>query len=618
MAFEANKISFNYGFYLKCGVLQVLLAAVAFYFFYIEGRAAEIPALCFVGFVAFLGIYHIAAWGHQHARVKGLNNIKESMISMENLRQALDGAARHSLFIGWGFFWDITHTRRYHHIKNEAENELIVKKEKKVGGKHFAHNLNGSEDAMVLPLPRHTIIAGTTGIGKTRFIELLSLQIAERGECLIIIDPKGDKELLNAVYQACIVAGREDDFEFMSLAHPTKSCTMNPLAAFTEAGDIADRIASILPNKGNSQPFVDFCYDVLTVVVTVMLLIDKDITLANIKKYVLESGMGDGNSELYTDAITYMEMNRGMSQNQREQIEKGIEDLRMMIDHDPGHFTKMTTSLKPVMNVLTSGNVGPQLSPKTADLTWQNIIEDKKVVYINLASMINDYRASTVGKLIMQDLISYVGQIYSYKDNPGQSPVHCFVDEFGTVIYEGFTDLLNKSRGAGVHMYLGMQTTADIEAGGTAAMRRQVFGLVENKIYLRIPDTELAQELCATFGDVQIEKISLTRTIAAKPSSPDELFSSTTAERKDLQDVPLLSPEILTSLPRGHAIISTEGRPPIKFRFPLVDHDTENNVNFFEEVLLEKTPESERKYELTSAVDDWDNMDFEDQKYLDQ
>lgn len=41
----------------------------------------------------------------------------------------------------------------------------------------------------------HSLIVGTTGSGKTRMFDILISQAILRGEAVIIIDPKGDKEM---------------------------------------------------------------------------------------------------------------------------------------------------------------------------------------------------------------------------------------------------------------------------------------------------------------------------------------------------------------------------------------------------------------------------------------
>src|SRR6185369_5970539 len=51
-----------------------------------------------------------------------------------------------------------------------------------------------TEQPLFLPdwlLNQHLLVLGTTGVGKTRLLELLALQAVARGDAVILIDPKG-------------------------------------------------------------------------------------------------------------------------------------------------------------------------------------------------------------------------------------------------------------------------------------------------------------------------------------------------------------------------------------------------------------------------------------------
>lgn len=72
--------------------------------------------------------------------------------------------------------------------------------------------------------------------------------------------------------------------------------------------------------------------------------------------------------------------------------------------------------------------------------------------------MKDSYVSSNVGKLFIQDLVSYIGTLYTRQST--FKMVYLYVDETYSVIYEGFVDILNKMRAAGLHLVLGLQTTA--------------------------------------------------------------------------------------------------------------------------------------------------------------
>ena len=53
------------------------------------------------------------------------------------------------------------------------------------------------------------------------------------------------------------------------------------------------------------------------------------------------------------------------------------------------------------------------------------------------------------------------------------------------------------------------------------------------------------------------------------------LFRSTYSEEKKLQEVPLVSPDLLMSLPKGQAFVYSQGRMPLKIRLPLIAGEPE-------------------------------------------
>ncbi|WP_285905092.1 type IV secretory system conjugative DNA transfer family protein [Pseudodesulfovibrio pelocollis] len=600
MAFKASQIPTKWGFYYRCGLTQLFLAYALYSLLKWYGIMGYL-GLGSIAFISYLGGYHILSGLNVSYRVRRLNKPNEYTVNLPHLRKFIKKKPQR-MYLGRGFTWDVTHSQLYHYLTNEIENNKILKKEGKIAGRHYVHNLSDHEEDIVMDLPRHTLIVGTTGVGKTRMLELLSVQRIEYGEIVVIIDPKGDRSLINAVYQSCVEAGRKDDFRFVSLAHPTRSCSINPIANYVGAGDIAGRITSIMDQGKGSDVFIAFCYDVIATVADVMLTIGIPITLKNIKQYCIVS------MESLADKVDEFEAENKITANHAQVLRATMVDLQTKIEHNRDHFSKMTTSLIPVMKVLTAGNVGGILSPEYADLSWQQIIDKKLVVYFYLGSMIDNYASSTVGKLLVQDLVSFVGQIYSFKVKSKFVPIHVMVDEFFSVLFGGYVDMLNKSREAGVQMYLGMQTTADIESKGSTAMKNQIIGLLENIICLRTPEQEMADKISTDFGTVEIEKRMRTQGTSANPGDSKVIYTSSISERIDKKEVPLLVPDIIKGLPRGHAIVSSEGRAPYKIKFPLIDRKPEEVINYFEDNILGMGERPVIGDEFESVVDQWDDV----------
>ena len=75
----------------------------------------------------------------------------------------------------------------------------------------------------------HTLVLGTTRVGKTRLAELLVAQDIRRGETVIVFDPKGDLDLLGRMFAECQRTGRLEQFHVFHLGYPEFSERYNPV-----------------------------------------------------------------------------------------------------------------------------------------------------------------------------------------------------------------------------------------------------------------------------------------------------------------------------------------------------------------------------------------------------
>lgn len=540
--------------------------------------------ICFCG----RGICHILHGRRRKIALFKLGEPVKFSITIEEIEEAKKKTdTEEGLYLGSGFAWGPEHAQAYHEISNMPEKQRHFNPMGPDGGSPYIHNLGTyidekADQPQIHTLPEHTGIIGLTGVGKTRLLEIILAQLIHKGPPIVIIDPKSDKDLLDVTYQCCLAAGCTDRFEYFSLAHPQASAGMNPFANYNTAGEVAGRITSIMPDSGNSKPFIDFCYDVLAGVAQVLILLRKEITLKNLYKFAVLD-----RKALLNEAKIFRAENN-LPESHARQLDEAISQLDVKVQHDAAHFQKMTTSLMPVLGTLSTGNVGALLNPeKTAKpLTWERIFKEDLVLYMSLASMKNSYVSSLVSMLFVQDLVSFCGTEYTRKSH--HKDKWLILDEAPTAIYEGYVDIGNKLRAAGVHWMPCMQTTSDIEAKISAPVSRQIFSLLSNKIYMRILDLPQAEELAESLGSCQVPKQTLTRNLAGTLKGPDihsgELYRSGFSERIDMVDTPLLPKPVLSSLPRGQAILVTQGYQPIKLRIPLLKREGLPSFSYFEHI----------------------------------
>jgi hypothetical protein len=263
-------------------------------------------------------------------------------------------------------------------------------------------------------LGQHMLMLGTTGVGKTRLLELLALQAIERGDAVIIIDPKGDDRLLSRVRAA---AGER--FRLFSLPHPEKSIRYNPIGRYHEVREVADRVAALLPSSADAIPFRNFGWEIVNTVAR----------------------------EFHgKQPMTFQALKRGA-------IDHPIKPLS---DRPRDHHLKMASALIPILSKLSID----QFCPKKGGLSWDEADRDRQVVYFSLGSLLGGETSSAVAKMALLDLQSYVGARYAYAK--GQGPIWLFVDELGDVVTSEFVSILNKSRGAGLRVVACGQTAADL------------------------------------------------------------------------------------------------------------------------------------------------------------
>lgn len=130
-----------------------------------------------------------------------------------------------------------------------------------VGGSSLLHGIELDEIDVTLPLGErvgHTLVMGTTRVGKTRLAEIFITQDIRRGDVVIVFDPKGDADLLKRTYAEAKRAGREDEFYVFHLGWPDISARYNAIGRFGRISEVASRVAGQLSNEGNSAAFKEF------------------------------------------------------------------------------------------------------------------------------------------------------------------------------------------------------------------------------------------------------------------------------------------------------------------------------------------------------------------------
>ncbi len=460
----------------------------------------------------------------------------------------------------------------------------------------------------------HTLVLGTTRVGKTRFSELLISQDIRNGNVVLVFDPKGDVDLLRRTYAEAKRCGREKQFVMFHLGYPEHSCRYNAIGRFSRITEVATRISSQLPGQGSSSAFREFAWRFVNIIAHALVELRQVPNYLKIRKYIndIEPLFVDYARSLLMRtepagwASEVKDIERSLNPRtlptalkardpqavalykyvqERDIDDPVLEGLISAFKYDRTYFDKIVSSVGPLMEKLTTGAVAELISPnETAKdprpmMEWLSVIRNGGIVYIGLDALSDSTVAAAVGNSMFADLVSVAGYLYKFgidgEGKPYRAPprVCIHADEFNELIGDEFVPLLNKSGGAGFQVTAYTQTLSDVEARvGARARAGQVTGNFNSLFMLRVKELATAELLTSQLPKVEIRGLSASSSASDIQDIDGKLhFQTRNDDRLSSAELPLLSPSDIVSLPRGQAFALLDGGNLWKVRFPLPD-----------------------------------------------
>ncbi|EOX3342125.1 type IV secretion system DNA-binding domain-containing protein, partial [Vibrio cholerae] len=189
------------------------------------------PFWWMTGISSGMALYRLPEAYRLHKLQKGLKGKPLAFMELSHLQKVM---AKHpdELWLGYGFEWDQRHAQRAYEILKRDKQTLLNQGHGKQMGSTWIHGVEPKEEDVYQPVGHtegHTLIVGTTGAGKTRCFDAMITQAILRNEAVIIIDPKGDKELKDNAQRACIAAGSPERFVYFHPGFPEHSVRLNLL-----------------------------------------------------------------------------------------------------------------------------------------------------------------------------------------------------------------------------------------------------------------------------------------------------------------------------------------------------------------------------------------------------
>lgn len=298
-----------------------------------------------------------------------------------------------------------------------------------VGGLPRLHGVEPNEADVSLPLGErvgHSLVLGTTRVGKTRLAELFITQDIRRirrnprrrvhmgrrvqpvhrsqrheevdldREVVIVFDPKSDADLLKRMYIECKRANRLQEFYVFHLGWPDLSARYNAVGRFGRISEVATRIAGQLSGEGNSAAFREFAWRFVNIIARGLVALGRRPDYEQILKHVtnidalfveyaqkyfaehdpkawqtiveLEGKIDRKNLSFAMKDRPLRVVALDMYLTQQRNSDPVMEGLRSAVRYDKTYFDKIVASLLPLLEKLTTGRIAELLSPDYMDL----------------------------------------------------------------------------------------------------------------------------------------------------------------------------------------------------------------------------------------------------------
>ncbi len=497
------------------------------------------------------------------------------------------------------------------------------------GGEAMLHGVGiGDEQDVFMPLtdrPGHTVVVARTRHGKTRLAEILITQDIHRKEhnCVVVIDPKNDADLLKRTYVEAKKSGRK--IYIIHLGYPEMSARYNSIGSFSRITEPASRLTDGVASEGEARAFKDFAWQYVNIIVVALFALGEQPDYLKIRRYISdidplfvryalhwlnENGKDDWKAALaaiekniHPSKLSRTEQGREISAvalvryiKQLDVFDPVLEGLISAFRFEREYFQKITGAVKPLLEKLTTGKIAEILAPdlnNTDDdrpvLDWMQAIRQGAVVYVSLDALTDPTVAEVYGTSIFSDLTSLAGRIYKHGIEEGLPQINdktikpkiiIHGDEFSDLIGPQFKTLINKSGGAGYELNLYTQTWSDpIAELGDRAKAGQLAGNIGTMIMMGVKEKETCEMFTSQLPEVNVSEVMAVSSVTDATNFNDGInFVSQNQDRMSVSRVPMISPADIVALPKGQAFVMLNGSEAWKIRIPLPSKADDNDL----------------------------------------
>ncbi len=331
----------------------------------------------------------------------------------------------------------------------------------------------------------HSQIVGVTGSGKTEssIIPPLIHDIAI-GRGSLVIDMKGDRGLLDKIRVAMIAAGRENDLLLFCLSQPESSHTYNPLKR-GNASEIKDKLISA--NIWSEVYYKKTSEIALLSICKAMRELKIDITFKSLLSYLSS-----------VDNIKIL--------NKQLRILNSRHSLDELISTLDGKVRDLTGLISDI-SALVYSDFGYLLDMENGEIDLLDAYLNNKIIVFQLNTGLYQETAVRLSRVIIQDLKSVSNYIQSYLYANQRSFFSVYIDEFASIAFDSFVELINKARSSQMAISISHQSLGDLSVVSNE-FQDQIFDNTNTRLVYRQNSAGSRDLISKMAGTIEEEKFT--------------------------------------------------------------------------------------------------------------
>jgi type IV secretory pathway TraG/TraD family ATPase VirD4 len=383
-------------------------------------------------------------------------------------------------------------------------------------------------------LSYHVEIVAPSGSGKTNLLQNLIQQRIESGHGIIFIDLKAEFSLMSWVYSVSCAANRKESFRLVSLADPHLSVPYNPIQSGT-----AQEIHSQLMNSLTwSEDFYRKIASLALQTIIYALCTYRDATHQRFHiGHVLQLLEDRSSIEVLLSKLTELQLKEAATR---------LEHLAQLLKK-PGERDKLV-GLIAGLSAMVNCSAGSLLTDRNKDNSYElkDAIGNARITYFSINSLKLRESATVFAKLLLQDLMKFVGETYATSEV--RNPTTVIIDEFASFAMPEFIELMDRARGAGIGIVLAHQSRADLRAVSPEFQER-IEANANTTIVSGVKSSEDADHYAGIIG---------TRTVDKETRRMDRYFlwNHDTGQRSSREaEEYILHPNRIKSLQQGEVLV---------------------------------------------------------------